>query len=246
MSASSTSTAAICRRRSRRPIEDRGFQSPTPSTRCARCSDGHLVDETRHMARLERSLGELSIAQPMSRRADLVMRERPPQSRPRGPGLSAGHPGVAPRDSCLPAARRGAAVVCLARSVSRPPKPAPLRASPSSPRRITAGAAATSRRWACCPTRSPSRRPARPAPRRPGSSTRRLRHRGRVEQRLDRRRVGRCHHAAIGRRYPPRRDASDATGRAQARRTSGDRAAVHGSPKPTRRAKPLSPRRRRP
>ena len=80
-------------------IEDRGFQFADGVYEVCEVRGGRLVDERRHMARLERSLNELRIAMPMSPAALGVVhaRDRPPQPRPRRHRLSAGH------------ARRGAA-----------------------------------------------------------------------------------------------------------------------------------------
>jgi len=49
--------------------EDRGFQFADAVYEVMEVRDGHLVDATRHLARLTRSLGELSIPAPMSDRA---------------------------------------------------------------------------------------------------------------------------------------------------------------------------------
>ena len=57
-------------------VEDRGFQFADAIYEVCEVNHGKLVDETRHMERLERSLGELRIAMPMSRAAlGLVLRE---------------------------------------------------------------------------------------------------------------------------------------------------------------------------
>ena len=56
--------------------EDRGFQFGDAVYEVCEVRDGHLVDETRHMARLERSLAELRIPSPMSKGAwSNVLRE---------------------------------------------------------------------------------------------------------------------------------------------------------------------------
>jgi D-alanine transaminase len=56
--------------------EDRGFQFADAVYEVCEVRDGHLIDESRHMDRLERSLGELKITRPMSRPAwARVMRE---------------------------------------------------------------------------------------------------------------------------------------------------------------------------
>jgi D-alanine transaminase len=46
-------------------IEDRGFQFADGVYEVCEVRGGHLIDETRHMARLDRSLSELRIARPM-------------------------------------------------------------------------------------------------------------------------------------------------------------------------------------
>jgi D-alanine transaminase len=57
-------------------IEDRGFQFADGVYEVCEVRGGRLVDERRHMARLDRSLKELRIAHPMSPKAlGLVMRE---------------------------------------------------------------------------------------------------------------------------------------------------------------------------
>ncbi len=56
--------------------EDRGFQFADSIYEVCEILDGRLIDEGAHMDRLERSLAELRIERPMSRRAlGLVMRE---------------------------------------------------------------------------------------------------------------------------------------------------------------------------
>ena len=56
--------------------EDRGFQFGDAVYEVCEVRGGRLVDETRHMQRLARSLTELGIAQPMARGAwSRVMRE---------------------------------------------------------------------------------------------------------------------------------------------------------------------------
>jgi branched-subunit amino acid aminotransferase/4-amino-4-deoxychorismate lyase len=56
--------------------EDRGFQFGDAIYEVCEVMDGRLVDETRHMDRLERSLNELKMPQPMSRQAwSRVLRE---------------------------------------------------------------------------------------------------------------------------------------------------------------------------
>jgi D-alanine transaminase len=98
--------------------EDRGFQFADSIYEVCEIKDGHLIDETRHMERLERSLGELKIAAPMSRRAlGRVMREVVKRNR-----VTTGllylqvTRGAAPRDFPFPKGIEPT-VVCLARRV---------------------------------------------------------------------------------------------------------------------------------
>ncbi|HEY6859890.1 MAG TPA: D-amino-acid transaminase [Pseudolabrys sp.] len=57
-------------------VEDRGYQFADGVYEVCEVRGGRLVDERRHMARLDRSLGELHIACPMSRAAlGVVLRE---------------------------------------------------------------------------------------------------------------------------------------------------------------------------
>lgn len=57
-------------------VEDRGFQFADAVYEVAEVMGGRLIDEARHLARLERSLSELGIAPPMGTRAlGHVMRE---------------------------------------------------------------------------------------------------------------------------------------------------------------------------
>ena len=62
------STAATCRiARAQVHVEDRGYQFADGVYEVCEVRGGRLVDERRHMERLERSLGELRIAMPMPR-----------------------------------------------------------------------------------------------------------------------------------------------------------------------------------
>ena len=57
-------------------VEDRGYQFADGVYEVCEVRGGHLIDERRHMARLDRSLGELQIASPMSPAAlKIVLRE---------------------------------------------------------------------------------------------------------------------------------------------------------------------------
>jgi D-alanine transaminase len=83
---------------------------------------GRLIDETRHMQRLARSLTELGIAQPMSAGAwSRVMRETVRRNRVRdGLVYLQVSRGARPRDFLFPPPRVRPTVVCLARNVSLP------------------------------------------------------------------------------------------------------------------------------
>ncbi len=100
--------------------EDRGFQFADAVYEVCEVLGGLLVDETRHVRRLERSLGELQIAMPMSARAlGLVMRETIRRNRVRdGLVYLQVTRGAAPRDFLFPAGVRPT-LVCLARSIDR-------------------------------------------------------------------------------------------------------------------------------
>ena len=57
-------------------VEDRGFQFADGVYEVCAIRDGHLIDEEPHLARLDRSLGELRMRSPMARSSlRLVMRE---------------------------------------------------------------------------------------------------------------------------------------------------------------------------
>ena len=101
-------------------VEDRGFQFADAIYEVCEVRGGRLVDEARHMARLERSLGELQIRQPMSARAlGLVMRQVVRRNRVRdGLVYLQVSRGAAPREFLFPADAEPT-VVCLARSASR-------------------------------------------------------------------------------------------------------------------------------
>ena len=57
-------------------IEDRGYQFADGVYEVCEVARGFIMDMTRHLDRLDRSLGELEIAWPMTRKAlEMVMRE---------------------------------------------------------------------------------------------------------------------------------------------------------------------------
>ncbi len=100
--------------------EDRGFQFADAVYEVCEVKGGRLVDETRHMQRLRRSLDELRIPQPMAAGAwSRVLRETIRRNR-----VSDGvvylqvSRGAGPRDFLFPSDEVLPTVVCLARSVS--------------------------------------------------------------------------------------------------------------------------------
>jgi len=99
-------------------IEDRGYQFADGVYEVCEVRDGKLVDERRHMARLDRSLNELRIARPMSPSAlSLVMRETVRRNRVRdGIVYLQVTRGVAPRDFPFPPDGTRPSVVVTARS----------------------------------------------------------------------------------------------------------------------------------
>ncbi len=100
-------------------VEDRGFQFADSIYEVCEVDQGRLVDETRHLERLERSLGELRISMPMSRRAlGHVLRETVKRNRVRtGLVYLQISRGAAPRDFPFPAGDLAPTIVCLARRV---------------------------------------------------------------------------------------------------------------------------------
>ena len=101
--------------------EDRGFQFGDAVYEVCPVLGGRLVDESRHLARLERSLSELKIAPPMSRAAlGTVMRETVRRNRVlNGMVYLQVSRGAGPRDFLFPGEDVQRTVVCLARSQRR-------------------------------------------------------------------------------------------------------------------------------
>ena len=101
--------------------EDRGFQFGDGVYEVIEVRDGALIDVTRHLARLARSLSELKIASPMARGAMLrVFAEVVARNRVRdGTVYLQVTRGAAPRDFALPAGDHRVTFVCLARAASR-------------------------------------------------------------------------------------------------------------------------------
>ena len=98
--------------------EDRGFQFGDAVYEVCEVRGGRLIDETRHMQRLSRSLTELGMAQPMSTRAwGRVLRETIRRNRVRNGMLYLQvSRGASPRDFLFPPDDVAPTVVCLARS----------------------------------------------------------------------------------------------------------------------------------
>jgi D-alanine transaminase len=99
-------------------IEDRGYQFADGVYEVCEVREGHLIDERRHMARLDRSLGELRIARPMSPAAlGIVLREAIRRNRVRdGIVYVQVTRGVARRDFPFPSADTRPSLVVTARS----------------------------------------------------------------------------------------------------------------------------------
>jgi D-alanine transaminase len=100
-------------------IEDRGYQFSDGVYEVCEVRGGRMVDERRHMARLERSLAALRIPNPMSRAAlGVVMRETIRRNRV-GDGIVYLQitRGVARRDHAFPPPATAPAVVVTARSL---------------------------------------------------------------------------------------------------------------------------------
>ena len=101
--------------------EDRGFQFGDAVYEVCEVRDGRLVDETRHMQRFARSLGELRIKEPMSAPAwSRVLRETIRRNRvTHGLVYLQVSRGAHARDFLFPPAGTPPTVVCLARSVAK-------------------------------------------------------------------------------------------------------------------------------
>jgi D-alanine transaminase len=102
-------------------IEDRGFQFADGVYEVCEVRGGRLVDERRHMARLDRSLHELAIARPMSGAAlAIVLREALKRNRVRdGIVYIQITRGVARRDFAFPPPDTQPSVIVTARSNDR-------------------------------------------------------------------------------------------------------------------------------
>lgn len=100
-------------------VEDRGYQFADGVYEVCEVRDGHLVDERRHLARLDYSLSELRIAMPMAKSAlALILREVVQRNRVRAGILYLQVTrGVARRDHAFPPAGTKPSVVVTARSL---------------------------------------------------------------------------------------------------------------------------------
>ena len=100
-------------------IEDRGYNFADGVYEVCEVSEGRLIDERRHIDRLQRSLAELRIAEPMSRAAlAIVMRETVRRNRVRdGLVYLQVTRGVARRDHAFPVAATRPSLVVTARSI---------------------------------------------------------------------------------------------------------------------------------
>lgn len=101
-------------------IEDRGYQFADGVYEVCEIFDGFVVDETRHLDRLERSLRELSIAMPIARAAlKVVIREVVRRNRvTNGLVYLQVTRGVAPRDHAFPTNATPPALVLTAKSIA--------------------------------------------------------------------------------------------------------------------------------
>src|SRR4249920_3202699 len=99
-------------------VEDRGYQFADGVYEVCEVRGGRMIDESRHMARLDRSLNELRISRPMSPRAlAVVLRETVRRNRVRdGIVYLQVTRGVARRDHAFPAAGTAPCVVVTARN----------------------------------------------------------------------------------------------------------------------------------
>ena len=126
-------------------IEDRGFQFADGVYEVWAVLDGRLADVEGHLARLERSLGELRIAQPMGRAALLaVVRETVRRNRLRdGLAYLQVTRGQARRDHAFPAPDTPPTVVVTVK---------PIDMAASEPKALRGGAVITlpESRWARC------------------------------------------------------------------------------------------------
>jgi D-alanine transaminase len=102
-------------------VEDRGYQFADGVYEVCEIWEGHIVDETRHLDRLERSLRELRIGMPLTRAAlRVVLREVVRRNRVQdGIVYMQVTRGVARRDHAFPAPDTPPALVVTAKAVAR-------------------------------------------------------------------------------------------------------------------------------
>jgi D-alanine transaminase len=107
-------------------VEDRGLQFADAVYEVCEVRGGRLIDEHRHMARLDRSLGELRIRPPMTSAAlGVVLREVVRRNRViEGIVYLQVTRGVAPRDHGFPAAAVRPGVIVTARAMPLAPRDA--------------------------------------------------------------------------------------------------------------------------
>lgn len=98
-------------------VEDRGYQFADGVYEVCEVARGNLMDVTRHLDRLDRSLAELKIAWPLSRRSlEMIMREVVRRNRvENGLVYLQVTRGVAPRDHVFPSASTRSALVVTAK-----------------------------------------------------------------------------------------------------------------------------------
>jgi D-alanine transaminase len=102
-------------------VEDRGYQFGDGVYEVCEVRGGRLIDERRHVERLQRSLGELRVQMPMSTRAlSVILHEVVARNRIRyGIVYLQITRGVARRDHAFPAAQVEPSVVVTARALNR-------------------------------------------------------------------------------------------------------------------------------
>lgn len=102
-------------------VEDRGFQFADAVYEVIEVRSGALVEVSRHVGRLVRSLGELNMPMPMSEAAlRVVLHQTVRRNRVRDGMLYLQVTrGVAPRDFAIPPASTPAGIVCLARNIPK-------------------------------------------------------------------------------------------------------------------------------
>jgi D-alanine transaminase len=109
----------LSRARAKVDVEDRGYQFSDGVYEVCEVGAGHLIDERRHLARLDRSLAELQMASPMPRAAlGVVLREMVQRNRVRdGLVYIQVSRGVARRDHAFPAAGTKPSIVVTAKTI---------------------------------------------------------------------------------------------------------------------------------